>query len=250
MNLPFRKSSPDEVILDENGNPIPIFSASRFSSCDWNHYCDITPEKEKPITDALSDIFDDGNEVHEEDEELTKGARNILRCEDYMRIVYIPDGIPLWGVAGLLDYDKFCWQFPYIEDLKSTSFNGLYFFLKEYDKKEGVKKDYKIQMSIYKFMKYVIFGVKRKFGVITRIDKECITNRISLTTPLYEIADMFKFLTNHPVILCKIGKITEEQLIQRTIKKLRPEVNKNTGEYWKCGNCQYADGNCPVRQQL
>lgn len=250
MKEPFRKSDPSETNYDEKGQPIPIFSASRFSSCDWNHYCDITPEKAKPITDALSDIFDEGNETHEEDEELSKGARNILRCEDYMRIVYIPNDIPLWGVAGLLDYDKFCWKFTYIEDLKSTSFNGLYFFLKEYDKEKGVKEDYKIQMSIYKFMKYVIYGVKRKFGVITRIDKERVTNRISLTTPLYTIAEIRNFLINHPVIQCKIGQITEKELITKTIMKLKPEISSRTGEYWKCGNCQYADGTCPVRQGL
>ncbi|MFW9878646.1 MAG: hypothetical protein ACFFG0_36665 [Candidatus Thorarchaeota archaeon] len=202
------------------------------------------------MTDELSAIFDDGNETHEEDEELTEGARNIIRKEDYMRIVYIPDGEPIWGIAGLLDYDKFCWKFSYIEDLKSTSFNGLYFFLKEYDQKEGVKFDYKIQISIYRFMKYVIYGVKRKLGVITRIDKDCITNRISLTTPLFKINYVNDFLVNHPVILFKIGKITEKELIKRTIEKLRPEVNPKTGEYWKCGNCQYADGTCPVRQGL
>ena len=242
MNEPFRESSKDEKILNKDGNPIPIFSASRFPNCDWNHYCDKTPRLTKPIKDELSIIFDDGIEVHEEEEYLRDGARNILEHEKYHRIVHESE---TWGVSGLLDYDKICFRYPYIEDLKSTKFGGFYFFLKE-----GIKTDNKIQMSIYAYLKYVCTGVQRKKGVITKIDKEEPLNRISLVTDLFLISEIRNFLVNNPVVLCILGKINEEQLIEACIQKMRPEVNKKTGEHWQCLNCQYATGDCPVRQGL
>lgn len=240
MNLPFRRSSRDEVLLGAHKKPIPIFSASRFSSCDWNHYRDIVDPL--PITDELSEIFDMGNVVHRSEEYLRKGAKGVLECEEYLRIIHESE---TWGVAGMLDYDMLSFNGAYIEDLKSTKMGGFYFFLKE-----GVNKDNKIQMSIYSFMKYVCTGVWRDTGVITKIDKENPLNRIALSTDLYSIEEISDFLVRHPVKRCVLGEITPEQLIAVCIGKMRLEVNGGTGEHWRCGNCQYADGTCPVRQAL
>lgn len=195
-----------------------------------------------PITDELSDIFDLGNEVHREEEYLRLGARNILECEEYFRIIHESDE---WGVAGLLDYDKLSFKGAYIEDLKSTKFGGFYFFLKE-----SVKPEDRRQMSIYAYMKYVHTGTKRTRGVITKIDKEEPLNRMSLVADLMSIDEVRKFLLNHPVVLVILGKITEEKLIEICTAKMRPEVNQKTLEHWRCGNCQYADGTCPVRQGI
>ncbi len=240
MNKPFRQSSREEKLLDKNGEPIPIFSASKFSSCDWDHYK--SKKDPRPVQDELSEIFDKGNVVHREEEYLRQGARNVLECEEYIRIVHTSEE---WGVAGLLDYDKLNFNGGYIEDLKSTKFGGFYFFLKE-----GINDDNKIQMSIYAFMKYVVSGVARNRGVITKIDKEEPLNRMSLVGDLHSADYMNNWLIVHPVVNTFLGKLSEEQLIQYCIRKLRPQVNKKSGEYWKCGNCAYADGSCPVRQGL
>lgn len=240
INKPFRESSRDEKILNDKGEPIPIFSASMFSSCDWNHYQ--VKKAPRVIGDELSKIFDKGNVVHREEEYLRQGARNILECEEYMRIVHTSE---TWGVSGLLDYDKLCFRGGYIEDLKSTKIGGFYFFMKE-----GVNEDNTIQMSIYSFMKYVCTGVSRSRGVITKIDKEEPLNRLSLVGDLHNADMMTDYLINHPVKKVYLGEISEEDFIALTIKKLKPQVNKNTGEYWKCTNCAYADGTCPVRQGL
>ncbi len=240
---PFRKSSREEVVLGKDEKPIPIFSASRFSTCNWNHYCDITPDLKKPITDDLSEVFDKGNEVHRENEYLTLGARNILEHEEYLRIVHESE---LWGMSGLLDYDKFGFSSgQYLEDLKSTKFGGFYFFLRE-----GVKKEDKMQMSIYAYMKYVITGTKRNRGVITKIDKEEPLNRISLVTDLFTVDEVREFIVNHPVVKVILGVMTLDNLAKLTANQIRPQMNKKNQEYWKCLNCGYATGDCPVRQQL
>lgn len=239
MNEPFRRSSREEKVFYE-GKPIPIFSASRFSSCDWNHYVGIV--KPLPVTDELSDIFDMGNEVHREEEYLRLGARNILECEEYMRIVHTSER---WGVAGLLDYDKLSFRGAYLEDLKSTKWGGFFFFLRE-----GMKHEDKRQMSIYAYMKYVHTGTKRTRGVITKIDKEEPLNRMSLVADLIPINEIRTFLTKHPVKRVILGEITEKEFIDSCIGKMASEVNQKTGEHWRCGNCQYANGTCPVRQAI
>ena len=99
-------------------------------------------------------------------------------------------------------------------------------------------------------MKYVCTGVARTRGVITKIDKEEPLNRLSLVGDLHSVDLMSSYLINHPVKKAYLGEISEENFIDITIKKLKPQVNNNTGEYWKCTNCAYADGNCPVRQGL
>lgn len=241
INEPFRKSSREEEVLDKKGKPIPIFSASRFSSCNWNHYADRIPELRKPITDDLSEIFDLGNEVHIDDNYLSKGARDILECEDYMRIIHESE---TWGVSGILDYDKFNFDGKYIEDMKSTKYGGFFFFLRE-----GIKKEDKRQMSIYAYMKFIITSAKRARGVIRKIDKEEPLNQLQLVTDLFEIEKIRKFLINHPVKRCLLGDISEEKLAEMSANHMRKDV-KSDGEHWLCGNCVYADGTCPVRQQI
>lgn len=243
INEPFRESSRDEEVLDKSGKPIPIFSSSRFSNCDWNHYADLIPELKKPITDDLSKIFDLGNEVHLDDNYLSEGARNILGREEYMRIVHESE---TWGISGLLDYDKFNFSSgKYIEDMKSTKIGGFFFFLKE-----KVKPEDKGQMSIYAYMKYVITGTKRYKGVIRKIDKEEPLNQLQLVTDLFDIEYIRNFLIDHPVKKTILGHMTPEKLAEQCAKKMRPEINKSTGEHWRCLNCTYADGSCPVRQQI
>jgi len=239
---PFRKSSREEEVLDADKKPIPIFSASRYSGCDWAHYISLFPERVKEILDALSEIFDLGNEVHLEDNYLTEGARNILHKEEYFRIIHESEA---WGVSGILDYDKFNFSGKYLEDMKSTQKGGLYFFLKE-----GVKMEDKRQMSIYAYMKFVFTGTKRYKGVIRKIDKVEPLNQLQLVTDLFEIEKIRNFLVNHPVRRCYFKEITEEELAEITANRLRKGVNKNTGEHWLCTNCSLADGTCPVRQQI
>lgn len=241
MKEPFKRIDKDVEILDDDGDPIPIFSISRFSSCDWNHYCDITEEYAKPLTDELSEIFDLGNEIHEEDEELTRGSRNIIGCEEYMRIIHESER---YGLSGLLDYHKYNFHTAYIEDLKSTSKGGFYFFLRE-----GVNNDYKKQLSGYAYLKYIHTGVWRNIGVITKIDKENPLNRISLSTELFTKEQMRDFYACHPVILAKLGDITEEKLINICAQKIIRENEKDPLKWWKCRNCQYNEG-CPVRQEI
>lgn len=201
-----------------------------------------------PITDDLSEIFDIGSEIHESEEFYRAGARGIIESELYRRIIHQSGK---YAIGGKLDFYMAFILGKYIEDLKSTKKGGFFYFLKE-----GVNDDNKLQISIYAYIKYIHTSIITKIGVITKIDKEDPLNKISLSTSLYTIEDVRKFLEQHPVILCTLGDITVEQLIESTANKIRPEVNKKTGEYWKCTNCQYNTANgitkelCPVRQQI
>lgn len=230
----------ESKFLNKEGVEIPNFRASRLVSCYWDFYREyITNSEAIPISDSLNDIFDQGNVVHFTDECLTSGAKEVIEVEKEMKILHHSERFSL---SGHIDYLKMDTMGFYIEDLKSCKLPSFYYFIKCID--EGLSEDYLYQMGVYAYELYVYIGVYIKRGVITRIykgdDNDYRRIRMSIEDRLPSLEEMRSFILQHPVILCVLGYITEERLIELCIIQMR-------GQEWKCGNCQYkSTKECPV----
>lgn len=244
MNEPFEFIPYNQQIIDpETGKEVPNFRCSRLVSCYEAYNNDLDEEKKQDITDEYSDIADEGHEVHEEDNILTEGSRNIIDREEELKLVHKSKKFTL---TGHLDYNKFDFGIParYIEDLKSCKKESFFFFLQCIEK--GLGNDYITQLSEYSYMKYIKCGIYHIRGVVTRIKKRTDDDkriiRMSIEDKLYDKIYMRKFFTSHPVILFKLGYIKYEQLKQLCITQMKDQS-------WKCTNCQYSK-TCTIKESI
>lgn len=222
-HLTFKVSRKDHKTIDGITN----FNVSRLNSCYWNYYRDLTDPL--PITPELEEIFSKGREVHSIVEKYKKGAREIIGSEKYIKIIHRDK---LFSLSGRYDFLKYDITGRYIEDLKSTKPGGFYFFLKQ-----GLSSDYIIQLSLYAFLLYIKKGYRITNGVITKVDKENIRNKISLEGPLMTIEEIEEFIITHPVILKMMDPGFD--IIEVTYEQMKDS-------WWKCTNCQYKEG-CPIK---
>jgi len=240
--IPFK-----EKVLDDEGNEVPNFRASRMVSCYWSSYRDHKNGVEPlPITDELDEIFTIGSKEHYDDEVLTEGARNIVESEKEMKLVHKSGK---FTITGHFDYKKFDFYGMYYEDLKTCKVESFRYFIKSID--EGLSKDYIHQLSIYAYEDAHYIGYYIERGVVTRIlkrkkyasDKRII--RMSIEDKLLPPEKVREFILRHPVILCVMGMIDEAKLI--ALCKIQMAKEK-----WKCTNCQYANNikECPVYATL
>lgn len=235
---PFEPVHTSGDMHDENGKLIQNYHMSRLAaSCYLAYVNDI--ESPLPITDELSDIFDIGNDTHDEEQTLNKGAINIIACEEdggYMKIYHT---IKKYSISGRMDYEKYDFRGRYIEDLKSAQFKSFYYFLTE-----PISEDYILQTSGYSYMRYVFKGYYIPEGVLRKIDKENRRNTISRGFILLPKDKMRDFLERHPVINYFLGVINKDTLIDLCVAQMYDKG-------WKCTNCQYSPKNtgkdsCPV----
>lgn len=205
---------------------------SRLSSCPENYWEDLkNPQR---ISETLNQIFDDGNDVHDEREILTDGARKNIKLEGPIKIMHESG---LFILKGTPDARLFDFNGRYIKDYKTTERGGFYYFLKE-----GWSEDYRKQLSGYAYLVYVKTGVYIQDGVIEKVDKKNPRAYMGLPDKLYELPKTRNFILKHPVILRWFGKITEEQFIQICIGLMKDEK-------WKCNNCSYKE-TCKVYPNL
>jgi len=209
---------------------ITNFNVSRLNSCYWNYYRDLTDPL--PITPELEVIFNTGREVHSLVEKYNKGARTVINSEKYIKIIH-KDGA--FSISGMYDFLKYDHNGKFLEDFKSTKSGGFYFFLKQ-----GVNEDYIIQLSLYAYLLYIKKGYNIRQGIITKVDKENIRNKISLEGTLMSIRDTEEFIINHPVIRMKTNHLAHDDFLELTYEQMK-------GNWWKCTNCQYIDG-CPIKK--
>jgi len=228
MKEPFR------IIGREEYPEVPSFGGSSFGGCYWATYRKHTDPL--PITEELNQIFDMGNEVHHEDEVLNMDAKRGVSCEEYIKALHESEK---FAISGFHDYIKMDFRGLYLEDLKSGKFGSFYFFLKE-----GMKRDYIIQLSTYAYLYYIKNGVYIKKGVITKIDKENTRNRLSLETDLMPREEIAEFLLNFPVIHAILGELRKVDFWDvcfEQIGLLDPKYkNGNKKSPWVCMNCQYS----------
>lgn len=229
MNLPFK------TIERSERRELPNLSASAIGGEYWNAYLNIIGDEVK-ISDDLSDIFDKGSTIHLNEEDATRGSRNITSSESYLKAIHDSE---LFTVSGLHDYVKFTIGEKgerYLEDLKSCKPNALYFF-----QKDGIKFSERLQLSTYGLLHYVDTNVVIRRGVITKINKEDVLDRASKPTTLIPPRKMAELIENHPVILAATGKITVEELYLAAFEQLKaldPDwAQGDRKEPWICVNC-------------
>lgn len=243
----------NEKVLDENGNEVPNFRISRLVSCYWDYHRDFkTNPPPLPISDELDDIFTTGSKEHYEDQVLMKGAKCIIDIES-RKVSGDTGGMKLkhksgtFTITGHIDYLKFDLRAGiYIEDLKSCKLNSFYYFVKCIE--HGLSDDYKYQLGGYAYMLAHYIGYYIDRGVITRIlkrEKDSLDKRIirmSVEDRIPNENDVKIFILKHPVILCEMGLIDENKLINLCIQQM-------AGENWKCTSCGYNPNVCKDTSQ-
>lgn len=237
----------NEKVYDDDGNEVPNFRASRLVSCYWDSLRDHKTDPEPlPITDELDAIFSVGSKEHYEDEVLTRGAKHIEESEKEMKLIHKSGR---FTISGHFDYKKWDMYGMYYEDLKTCKLEGFYYFVKCIE--VGLSKDYIKQLSVYAYQDAHYTGYYLDRGVVTRIlkrkkgAKDTRIIRMSIEDKLMTFDETKDFILRHPVILCLMGIIDEERLVE--LCKVQMEGTK-----WKCTNCQYANkiSECPVNPLL
>lgn len=175
--------------------------------------------------------FSKGSDIHDQEEILQEGSKNIINSEKAMKIIH---NSKKYTVSGHNDFLKFDFAGRYLEDLKSTKFEAFYYFLNK-----EIDRSHLLQLSIYAYLIYIEKGFPIESGVITKIDKNNPRNRISRETKLLDVSTIEAYLVNHPAILIVIGDITHDQFLI----KCKIQMDKN--ETWRCGYCQYQNS-CEV----
>lgn len=262
------------------------FRASQLAgSCYYSYYSDLKDELEgKPkirITEELSNIFDMGSEIHEEDEDFSDGARGLIAKETDLKIMH---DSKKFTISGHYDKKKVDLYGRYYEDLKSCKLNGLVYFLMDYLKTGHLSKEYRYQIGIYSYMDYITLGYHTSRGVITKIVKidedynkeieagthfyscpKCYNKyqfskdihidthrcKLSLEDTLPSIKEIRNFIYKHPVIraIIKPKEYNEEWLMEQAIAQMKEYVNAYNEKCWRCTNCQRAK-NCEVKQTI
>ena len=177
-------------------------------------------------TDATREIFAEGSKIHELEGVWREGARGHLNTELGMRCVKKDKA---YVFSGYQDFKMINENGMYIEDLKSCNRNAFYFFNNE----KGSYSE-RLQVSAYRWLYYVVFGVIIEHAVITKIDRDNTLNRFSLEVEMLSINDFESFLINHPTVLFLQDKITE-----RTFQKRTKDYIKQ--ERWLCKYCDRSE---------
>ena len=219
MEKPFTRA----YFYDKNNNNVPDFRASYLCDCYYKHYRQLTDPI--PYTEDTEDTFSKGSEIHDQEEILQNGSKNIINSEKAMKIIHKSKK---YTISGHNDFLKFDFAGRYLEDLKSTKFEAFYYFLKK-----DIDKSHVLQLSIYAYLIYIEKGFSIKSGVITKIDKNNPRNRISRETKLLDVSTVESYLVNHPVILTVLEEFTRDQFL------IKCKIQMDENETWRCDYCQY-----------
>ena len=171
------------------------------------------------FSDATLTIFAGGNKVHVLEGIYRKGSMGHIDTEKHMSII---ENSGKYIFSGYADFVMIDHNGLYLEDLKSCNKKAFYFFQKE----KGSASE-KIQISAYRYLYYIVFGVIIERGVITKIDRDNTLNRMSLEIEMLSIKDMENYITNHPTIRRLLNEITDATFNKETYKFIK-------GNRWVC----------------
>ena len=212
----------------------------RFSPTDM-YKCPIQLLKKKKegieykYTEEVYDKFEKGNRIHNTEGIAREGARGNLGCEERMSLIHKS------GKYMFNGYQDFNMLHPlvgeYIEDLKSCDRKAFYHF-----NNDPSNWSEKIQVSCYRWMRYVLHGYKTEHAIITKIDRDNPLNRISLEIDLFPVNYTEQFILNHPTVLKLTGTISQERFNQATELIIR-------GNRWVCRYCEDKK-TCPLNKKL
>lgn len=191
--------------------------------------CPIILEKKKlgkgdfVYTPKVRTIFEKGTHIHVLEGLWRENARNFVEKELHMTMIAKDKSIIFSGYADFIMLDQ---NGLYIEDLKTCDRKAFYHF-----GKDGGSWSEILQVSAYRLLYFVIFGVKIDRAVITKIDRDNPLNRYSLEVDMLEMEDMEDFILNHPTVL----KITKNMINDDFEKATLNNIKSNR---WVCKYCQ------------
>ena len=189
---------------------------------------------EYKYTEATKHIFAEGSKIHVLRGIYRSGSKEQVNTELRMKCIK-DDGAYIF--SGYTDFVMLDENGLYIEDLKSCSRRAFYHFNNE---KGSVGE--RIQVSAYRWLYYVVFGVIIERAVITKIDRENTLNKFALEVEIMSINDFEDFLINHPTVLFLQDKINEKVFLSRT----KEYVQK---ERWLCRYCDRSE-DCEINLAL
>ena len=206
------------------GDPNPIHLApTEMGKCPIQ----LTDKKENGkkfnYTEKILEIFKKGTRIHHNEGIYRKGGRGTLDIELHMTVIKRSLDMIFSGYADFIMIDE---KGLYGEDLKSCARNAFYHFNKEPNSFTE-----KIQLSAYRWLYYVVFGVDIERWIITKVDRDEPRNRMSLLIETYTPEQMEEFILGHPSILSILGKKLSEEAFLREAKKIIKKAR------WLCRYC-------------
>ena len=179
-------------------------------------------------------LFAEGNKRHILEGVWRKDSKRHVDTELHMTAIHNSGKFIFSGYADFIMVDD---KGLYIEDLKTCNRKAFYHFNNEV----GSMRE-KIQVSCYRLLYYVIYGVIIERGVITKIDRDNALNRISLQVDLWSMEDTERFIEYHPTVKYFTDGISEEKFMKETEKYIK--ANR-----WICRYCEEQD-DCLINLQL
>ncbi len=187
--------------------------------------------KDYKFTQKVRDIFAEGSKIHVLRGIYRSGSKEQVNTELRMKCIKDDREYMFTGYADFIMLDE---NGLYIEDLKSCSRRAFYFFNNERGS-DGER----LQVSGYRWLYYVVFGVIIERAVITKIDRDNTLNKFSLEVDLMSISDFEDYLMNHPTVQSLTGKINDKQFL--VMSKMFITKNRWLCKY--CDECEECDIN-------
>lgn len=218
----------------ENKAPIRL-SPTDLGKCPLKLYNKKIGKKEYVYTEKTLKIFEKGNRIHVMTGILRTGSKELIDTELHMTIIR-EDGKVIF--SGYTDFIMMDDNGLYIEDLKSCNRKAFYHFFTNKDNYSE-----KVQVSAYRWLYYIIFGVIIQRGIITKIDRDNTLNKLSLEIDMIPVDEMEELVNNNPALLRFEAKITEAELL-----KLTNDFIKDNNR-WSCSYCDEKK-ECVINKKL
>jgi len=229
MNSKFRRM--------RKGDPDPVhLSPTDLGKCPAQIIKKKQPKKyPRKYSPELIEILEAGNRLHVTTSIYRDGSKGLIDNEKHMKAISLNEDVIFSGYADFIMIDE---NGLYIEDLKTTKREAFFHFNKSPDSYSE-----KVQLSAYRWLYWIIFGVKIKRGIITKIDRIEPLNRISLKIDMFSIDRTEELILNNPALLLLQGKISQEEFENKTL-----DFVLNNGNKWLCKYCD--DRNtCKINRQ-
>ncbi len=189
---------------------------------------------EYKYTEKTKHIFAEGSKIHVLRGIYRTGSKEQVNTELRMKCIKDDREYMFTGYADFIMLDE---NGLYIEDLKSCSRRAFYFFNNE----KGSTGE-RIQVSAYRWLYYVVFGVIIERAIITKIDRDNTLNKFSLEVEMMSINEFEEFLMNHPTVRILTGGINEAYFLVKTKEYIEKER-------WLCKYCDRAE-ECEINISL
>lgn len=183
-----------------------------------------------PFSDRTKGYFLQGTALHYFREKLSTPDFSLEREKRF----WIKHPTEKLFITGKMDHILMDECGPYLLDFKGVERGAFYMKLKD-----GIPDNYMRQLNIYKYIYYVINGVDLRTGCIQFVNRANRREHIQISQDLASLEDCEAIVMNHPFILFKLGKISEERFMQK--------VKEYSDEFPVFCKDKYCSFSCPCK---